>query len=113
MDSRSDRFLELEASGASSAEIAGILGVSTRTVTRWRHDAGCSHAPAADVRDMSVRERARRLLDDGASFADAAATVGVARSTLRRWFPDVPAWTRSQTGQWSVLLRQGEAVLHG
>ncbi|MAP64021.1 MAG: hypothetical protein CMH34_09835 [Microbacterium sp.] len=108
------QFIELDARGLSAAEIADIMHVDPRTVTRWRHAAGRSKAPAAVRRDGDVRARALALLDEGASFAEAARTVGVCRSTIARWFPDRRAWTRMEAGRWSAQIRDlNEAVLHG
>ena len=101
-----DRFIELDNAGWSAPQIAKTLGVSARTVTRWRKTAGRSQPGAATPRPAEVREAALRLVEDGASFAEVAATVGVSPKTINRWFPDHQAWSRNEAGRWAATVRQ-------
>ena len=99
------RFVELEAAGWSAARIAAELGVSSRTVQRWRaaaelsHQSWPEHAPAD-------RERAARLLADGCSVQEVARSVGAAWPTIVRWLPDAPRWSKSEAGQFAAAVRR-------
>lgn len=97
-------FLVLDDAGHSAEQIAERLGVTPRTVTRWRRATGRLHRPATVKRPESTREQARRLVDDGCSFAEAARTVGVDPVTIRKWFPDAPAWSKREAGLYRQML---------
>ena len=99
------RFIQLDEAGHSSPYIADKLGVTTRTVQRWRHQTGRSKAGRATPHPPAAREQARRILADGASRAEAARTIGVTARTIHRWFPDVPGWTKKQAGEYAELRR--------
>jgi transposase len=104
-------FLTLERSGMTAREIAERLGVATRTVVRWRNRLHLSHVATAATFTDEQRELARRLIEDGCSFQEVARTVGVSHWTIRRWFPDTPAWTRQQIGEHAALMRRMNRTL--
>lgn len=101
---RLNRFIELDQAGHSATQIATQLGVTTRTITRWRNTTGRSKTGAPTVHPETDRQHAARLIEDGCSFAETAATIGVTPSTIRRWFPNATAWTRQETGLWRQAL---------
>ena len=103
-------FVELEHSGMSYRQIAQQLGVSGRTVTRWRRRIGRPVGVPAVPRPQSDRDFAWRLLEDGCSIAETARTVGVKATTILRWFPDAPRYTHQQAGQLSVLARMEKQI---
>lgn len=106
-----DVFLWCERVGMSAREIAERFGVSQRTVVRWRHQTQLSHTPAPEPHSAEEREHARRLIEGGCSLRDAGNTVGVSEVTIRRWFPDVPAWTKQQVGEYAALIRRMNRTL--
>lgn len=99
------RFMELQQSGRSAAQIATIMNVTTRTVTRWRKQTGTSTTGTVVKLPQETRQQARDLVEAGCSFAEAARTVGVTPATIRRWFPDAIAWTKNQAGEYRQILQ--------
>ncbi|MET0887686.1 MAG: helix-turn-helix domain-containing protein, partial [Mycetocola sp.] len=72
------RFFELQAAGHSAAEIAAEMGVTTRTVTRWRREAGLTRQlPDFAARPVPAERlaQAERLLEDGAPAFEVAKTL--------------------------------------
>lgn len=100
-----EQFLVLERQGVSVASMADMLKVTSRTIARWKQRAGVSHPPVPRA-SLDARAQARALIDGGCSFRDAAATVGVTAQTVRRWFPDVPAWSKGDAGAYGQMLRR-------
>ena len=105
-DDRLAEFIRLDRSGLSARQIAERMHVTSRTVVRWRTQAGLSHRPAKIRTPDVLRERARQIIEDGGSFQEAADTIGVRQQTVRGWFPDIPAWTKSQAGAYAVMVRR-------
>lgn len=106
------RFDQLDTSGATTRTIAAELGVSVRTIGRWRSEAGRLRAPAGGKpRPQSDRDLAARLIEDGCSLSEAARTIGCSQHTVTRWFPEAPRYTREQSGYASVLARQARNIL--
>lgn len=93
-----EEFSRCERAGMSARQIAEVFNVSARTVVRWRARTGFARGDTYTREPDEVRAQARRLVDGGASLSDAGETVGVTGRTVRRWFPDVPGWTKSQAG---------------
>jgi transposase-like protein len=102
---KADRFTELNNRGYSAERIAADLGVSARSVQRWRAQTGSRIKPAPAQLPHEAHRRVRALLDDGASMEEAARTVGISSRTIRRWFPDARPWTRSQVGEYAAVCR--------
>jgi hypothetical protein len=75
MNERLSRVAELTAKGRSAADIGRILGVSARTVVRWRVAAGVARQPAPPITDAEIAE-AQRLRASGQNLADTARLVG-------------------------------------
>ena len=103
---RVEEFIRLDRAGLSSRQIAEQMHVTMRTVTRWRTRLGVNRAPAQARTPDALRERARQMIQDGCSFQEAAETIGVRGETVRGWFPDIPAWTKSQAGAYAALVRR-------
>jgi transposase-like protein len=101
-----DRFIELDDIGWSASRIAEEIGVSYRTVQRWRSASGRLKATPAPRHPMSDRERALAMIRDGAPFREAGKAVGVTEQTLHRWFPEERAWSKSQAGQYGQMSRR-------
>lgn len=83
---RRDRIVKLTARGWTAQEIADLLGVTARTVTRGRRAAGIAkprHLPMTD----DEKRAAKTLLDDGASYEEVARTIGRSSKTLARHLP--------------------------
>lgn len=100
-----ERFRSMERAGASLAQIADAFGVSTRSASRWRGKLGLRHEEPHQPRPQSDRDRAAALLDDGCSFEEVSRTLGVTAPTVRRWYPDRPAWTRQEVGTYAAQAR--------
>lgn len=105
-----DRFLELDKTGWSAAEIAHELRVSVRTVERWRSTHGRRKHDTATPFPPEARQRAAALIADGCSIAEAARTVGASTATVARWFPDAPRWSKQQSAQWAVFVRRNREM---
>lgn len=109
-----DRFEDmarLQRAGANSRQIARELGVSIRTVSRWRNRTGTSLVPPAVPRPQSDRDYAARLLDDGCSIRETALTIGVSQATIVRWIPNAPRMTPQEAGHIANLRRMELRVL--
>lgn len=99
-----ERFFELDDEGKSAVQIGLELGVTKRTVQRWRRATGRSQGESPAQHPDSDRELAARLLDDGCPILEVARTVGVTSHTIRRWFPDARPWTHSEAGLYRWML---------
>lgn len=64
-------------------ELAEMLGVSERTVSRWIGE-------AKDAEKAKAKATAEKLIKKGVSVAGAAREVGVSRSTLQGWLNEEP-----------------------
>lgn len=101
-----ERFLGLEREGATAKQIAEAFGVTARTVSRWRTALNVRHAPPAVPRPESDRHLAWQMIQDGCPLSEVAETLNVSQHTLRRWFPGLRGWSRSQAGAHAALLRK-------
>lgn len=98
-------FATLDDAGHTTRHIAAELGVTTRTVQRWRETTGRKRRlDPRPTRPASEHEQARRLLEDGCSITEVARTVGVTWVTIRKWFPDAPAWSKREAGLYRQML---------
>lgn len=101
-------FKSLQSSGLSASQIAARMGVTARTVQRWRGRLGLlqrSDSPFATRPITTDRlERACALLEDGASRREVMRSVGVSYDTLRRHFPDLK-W-RPGDGNYGRMFRE-------
>lgn len=104
------RFIELDDAGWSGRQMAKELKVNERTITRWRAATGRAKREAPVTHPQSDRDRAAAMIADGAPFQEAAAAVGVSFHTIRHWFPDAKAWTKSQAGQYGQMSRRLTAL---
>lgn len=104
------RFIELDDDGWSGRQIAKELGVNERTVSRWRALTGRVKREAPVTHPQSDHDIAAALIADGAPLHEAAAAVGVTYPTIRRWFPEAQAWTKSQAGQYGQMSRRLSAI---
>lgn len=94
--------------GESAASIAIGLGVSSRTVTRWRARLGIAKAAAPRLTGEQ-EARIQSLADDGCSVQEIARTVGCSYTAVRRRRPDA-VWSREQCAEWMVLMRAKAAT---
>lgn len=100
-----ERFYGLDADGRSAREIGMILGVSQRTVVRWRRVTGRLKRPAPRPASQEQLALALQLLQDGASRSDVARTVGLCPTTLHRHFPEY-RWTAEECVDYMRMVRQ-------
>jgi DNA-binding CsgD family transcriptional regulator len=94
---RQQRVVELTRTMHSASDIAFILGVSPRTVERYRRRAGISQGGSPRTSD-EVLAAAEALLSDGASYKEVGKTLGISYSTVAKWLPG-RGWTPAQIGQ--------------
>ena len=108
---RRERAATLTREGRSATEIADILGVSPRTVARYRRMTGTQLGePSPRLTDNQI-ELIRQLLEDGCSRAETARTVGVSPHAVRRHFPD-KHWTREQTYEHLSAIKRFDIENH-
>jgi IS30 family transposase len=107
---RRARVVELTRAGHSATQIADILSITKRTVTRIRSDEGVAQAAAAEPLTADEITRAAALLDDGCSYYEVGRTLGRHDTTIRKHFPG-RGWTRTQCGQLTALNRWMRAHL--
>lgn len=106
LEERLAEFIDLDRRGLSARQIAEQMSVTTRTVSRWRARLDRSKGTRAVRTPDDLREHARQIVVAGGSFEDAAQTIGVSRFTVRKWFPDLPGWTKAQAGAYGVMARR-------
>lgn len=96
----------LTLAGSSAPEIAQILGVTDRTVSRIRTRLGLTQPQDWRPMNDTDKQSATLLFDDGCSIAEVARTLGFCTSTIRRHFPG-RCWTDQQSGRHAALVRWG------
>ncbi|TXH58301.1 MAG: hypothetical protein E6Q97_02545 [Desulfurellales bacterium] len=101
---RREKVVELTARGWTAKQISENLGLTERTVQRYRKSAGISEPPLPRVSDAQF-DAALRLLEDGAPYSEAAATVGCSAHALRRRFPG-QGWTKLEVARFSAFMRR-------
>ena len=80
-----DVGLQLLLEGLGPREVADRLGVTMRTIQRWRRDAGLSapsESPHSDINSELVDE-ALRQIDEGRIDTEISSTLGIPTRTLR------------------------------
>lgn len=95
----------LTSRGSSAEQIAAELGVSSRTVIRYRRALGVSLG-APSSRRMTDADRAALLVlfDDGLSREEVHRTTGWSRHALAHHFPD-RRWDRVSCARHGALVR--------
>ena len=109
-ESSLDRIVELTEQGLSTRQIADVLHITCRSVTRGRRRRGVSLADPATPLTAEQIDHARQMLIDGASYAEVARTIGCNKETVRRRFPG-RGWTREQSYDYLRTLRQLRVAL--
>lgn len=101
---RDERIAELTRAKRTTAEIAAIVGVTTRTVARARNRTGTAQTrnPLLTADELAHTER---LLDDGASYVEVARTIGRSPRAIRDAFPG-RGWTRAQMAEHIAVARR-------
>lgn len=97
------RVVELTTQEMPTPMIAGMLGVSERTVTRHRRRAGICPRPLSRFTPDEIRV-AESLLDDGASYGEVARTLGRDKSVVRQRFIGRSSWPKGSGGQLSRMF---------
>lgn len=95
-----DRIREMESSGMTLAQIGEAMGVSSRTVHRYRIRGGICPPPQGDGVKATPewKERVRELLAEDYSHRAIAQITGVNPKTVARHFPGT-AWKRQQISE--------------
>lgn len=101
---RRARVVELTRQGYSATQIADIIGITRRSVTRIRSDAGI--AQQIDVVPLTEDERrsAAALLDDGCSISEVARTLGRCDTTIHKHFPG-RGWAKGEGSRLACFNR--------
>lgn len=100
-----NQFAALDDAGNTTRHIATELGVTTRTIQRWRQATGRPRRLEPKPPHTSTdREQARRLIEDGCSITETARTIGVSWVTIRAWFPEARAWSKREAGLYRQML---------
>jgi DNA-binding CsgD family transcriptional regulator len=107
---RDERILELTRRGYSTTQIAAIVGLTPRSVTRARRRAGISRPPATPA-GPAERQWAAQLLADGASYSEVSRTLGRHIKTVMAWHPGASSWDHRAGGQLRAQLRKLNARL--
>lgn len=102
---RDAEFVACDRAGMSTRRLSERFKVSERTISRWRTRLHINHVPPAVRHPDTDRDIALALIREGASFTEAARTVGAHQTTVRKWFPDVEAWSHQQCVEYAVLIR--------
>lgn len=97
-----ERVRELTAAGRSATQIAALLNITDRTVTRYRRHTGISK-PRNNPFTPEQLALAEQLLDDGCSYGETARTVGASRQGIRQRFPS-RGWTQVEGGAYGALV---------
>lgn len=103
-----ERFEELNRQNHSTTELAGILGVTPRTIQRWRRDLGTSRPQPPFSMMPATPERlaeAKALLDDGAPIREVERSLHMSRGTVKRHFPGV-GWSQSEGAQFARFCQR-------
>ena len=102
---RQRRVVELTRAGRSASDIAWILGIGERTVTRYRRRAGITRGVCRERTSEDLLLAAKEMLVDGVNYREVGRTLGVNRSTIAKHFPGY-AWTREQVVEHRKLMQQ-------
>lgn len=85
MTTRLEQLKKLVELDYTNAEIAAVLGVSERTVIRWKPKAGIEKRDQSPLPD-SVRKEIRRLsAEEGWPTEEIVETLGVSPEAVFRW----------------------------
>lgn len=96
------RVVDLTNDGKTAKDIAEILGITERSVTRHRSKAGIARVVKPPLTEGELAA-ARELLSGGASYEEAARTIGRDGNRLAHHLPGY-AWTPQQVGHHSRLM---------
>lgn len=104
-----EKLIRMVEEGASIAQIAPALGVTERSVSRYKQALGLTQCNTGYRRlPDGWKERAQTLFDEGYSQAGVAEVVGVSVDAVARHFPG-RGWTHSERG---VYARQAKILLN-
>lgn len=100
-------ILALVLEGHSAAVISRRVGVSIRTVSRVRVEAGLGVPKRRATEEDKLR--AKTLLHEGASYAEVSRTIGFDAQAIKRWFPGYD-WTVRQRDEYAAMQRRMAAL---
>lgn len=110
LSERAERVAALTREQRSATDIAWILGVSVRTVERYRHRLGLSRSECRRERlSEDVLLRAKYLLLDGASYKEVGRTVGAHPGTVAKYLPGF-GWSPSEIGRHGRAVQEFNAL---
>lgn len=102
-----EKIVQLTKQGWTAPQIARELGISQRTIQRWRRAGGVAedHPRATWRATPEWKEAAAKLVEEGYPMQEVAALTGVSTKTVKRHFPDA-AWTQQQALDHGRLMRR-------
>lgn len=104
-----EKLTRMVREGSSIAQIAAAVGVTERSVSRYKQALGLTQCSTGYRRlPDGWKEQAEALFDEGYSQAGVADVVGVSVDTVAHHFPG-RGWTHSERG---VYARQAKILLH-
>lgn len=107
-DTPNELFLSFQAliEAGVDSRMAGIrLGISDRTVLRYRKMLGMPIAPSAVPYPQEVRDKALEMLKEGMSGREVAKTLGLSETRIGRWFPEY-MWTTQQSIEYANMVKR-------
>jgi DNA-binding CsgD family transcriptional regulator len=108
IERRWERIAQLTREGRPASEIAAIVGMTKRSVTRVRHELGIAQGGAAEALTEAERQIVETMLDDGCSYNEIARTIGRGTSTIARHWPG-RGWPPGEGGRVAMLTRHAFA----
>jgi DNA-binding CsgD family transcriptional regulator len=105
VESRCDAVVRMTKQGYSTRQIATVLGMTERSVTRYRKRAGITQGKPGVPPTAEQLELAAQLFEDGCSIAEVARTLGFSTSTIARYFPG-RGWSPAETHAYIATLRR-------
>ncbi|QAY16177.1 helix-turn-helix DNA binding domain protein [Arthrobacter phage Sonali] len=112
-DDRRGLFLRLNAEGLSLDLMAERLGVTVRTISRYREEYGLSQAhPGQNFRPTEewIAE-VRALAEEGMPIAEICRMKGTTWATIKRNVPDIQVWDASTVGKHGAAVRHTNRAL--
>lgn len=102
-----EKICRMADQGATLRQIAEAMGVTERSVSRYKQALGLTQCPSGN-RPLpdGWKERAADLFDEGYSQQAVAELVGVSAGTVAHYFPG-RGWNRSEVGRYA---RQATAL---
>lgn len=101
---RLERVKHMTAEGMSASLIAERLGVTKRSVQRYRRESGCARPYAHRMTTEDIAT-AGRMLEDGCSYEEVGRTLGFHGHSIAYHLPG-RGWTHAQHSAWGGWMKK-------